>query len=476
MMTNAELIRTDIQAYLDVYLQHDMLRFITCGSVDDGKSSLIGRLLYDSNQIFEDHMQALERDSAKVGTTGEVVDLALLVDGLQSEREQGITIDVAYRYFTSEKRKFIIADTPGHEQYTRNMATGASTADLAVILVDARKGLLAQTKRHSFIVNLLGIRHVVVAINKMDLVGYDQAVFERIRADYQQQIAAHLNFVDIRFVPVSALLGDNVVYRGEAMPWYQGSTFMEILESIEISEPEAEAPLRFPVQYVNRPNLDFRGYCGTVAAGRIDAGDSIAVLPSGKTSRVKSIVTQDGDLASATTGMAVTVTLEDEIDISRGDVLIHADAAPVMGDHLAAMLVWMDESAMIPGKRYLFKSGARTISGEFIRIENLVDINTYESHTADQLPLNGIGRCVLRLDEPLVFDAYRTIRSTGSFIVIDRMSNGTVGAGMFESAACAAEPGELMKGDFSAFELELNALIRKHFPHWAALDLQNVVK
>ncbi|MDD2893146.1 MAG: GTP-binding protein [Halothiobacillaceae bacterium] len=349
MTANVELIETDIEAYLKAYLQHDMLRFITCGSVDDGKSSLIGRLLYDSNQIFEDHMQVLKKDSAKVGTTGTEVDLALLVDGLESEREQGITIDVAYRYFTTEKRKFIIADTPGHEQYTRNMATGASTADLAVILVDARKGLLPQTKRHSYIVNLLGIRHIIVAINKMDLVGYDMEVFERIRSDYQQQIAAQLDFVDIRFVPVSALLGDNVVYRGDAMPWYQGQTLKEILESIDVSHAIEGAPLRFPVQYVNRPNLDFRGYCGTVASGSVSVGDTLTVLPSGKSSQVKSIVTQSGDLASADVGMAVTLTLEDEIDISRGNVLVRATEPPTISDRLSTILVWMYESAMLPG-------------------------------------------------------------------------------------------------------------------------------
>lgn len=468
----AELIRTDINAYLETYLHQDMLRFLTCGSVDDGKSSLIGRLLYDSNQIFEDHMQALKKDSAKVGTTGTEVDLALLVDGLESEREQGITIDVAYRYFTTEKRKFIIADTPGHEQYTRNMATGASTADVAVILVDARKGLLPQTKRHSFIVNQLGIRQVIVAINKMDLVNYDQFTFDRLCEEYKNEIASHLHFSEIHFVPVSALLGDNVVFKSEAMPWYGGSTLMALLESIELVQPEAQAPFRFMVQSVNRPNLDFRGYSGTVSSGSVRVGDALTVLPSGKTSTVKSIVTYDGELESAELGMAVTLTLSDEIDISRGDMLAHTFALPGKSDVLSVKLVWMDEQPMVPGKRYLFKSGTRTTSGEFIRIDHQVDINTYQHLPAEQMPLNGIGQCVLRIDEPWAFDAYRTNKDTGSFIVIDRITNATVGAGMIRVAV--DDRSTLMhrpNTDYAEFERELNQLIRKHFPHWHALDI-----
>lgn len=468
----AELIRSDINAYLETYLHQDMLRFLTCGSVDDGKSSLIGRLLYDSNQIFEDHMQALKKDSAKVGTTGTEVDLALLVDGLESEREQGITIDVAYRYFTTEKRKFIIADTPGHEQYTRNMATGASTADVAVILVDARKGLLPQTKRHSFIVNQLGIRLVIVAINKMDLVNYDRLTFDRLCEEYKNEIASHLHFSDIHFVPVSALLGDNVVFKGDAMPWYSGSTLMALLERIELVQPEAQAPFRFMVQSVNRPNLDFRGYSGTVSSGSVRVGDALTVLPSGKTSTVKSIVTYDGELESADMGMAVTLTLSDEIDIGRGDMLAHTFALPGMSDVLSVKLVWMDEQPMMPGKRYLFKSGTRATSGEFIRIDHQVDINTYQHMPAEQMQLNGIGQCVLRIDEPWAFDAYRTNKDTGSFIVIDRITNATVGAGMIRVAV--DDRSALMhrlNTDYAEFERELNQLIRKHFPHWHALDI-----
>lgn len=468
----ADLIRNDINAYLDTYLHHDMLRFLTCGSVDDGKSSLIGRLLFDSNQIFEDHMQALQKDSAKVGTTGEMVDLALLVDGLESEREQGITIDVAYRYFTSEKRKFIIADTPGHEQYTRNMATGASTADVAVILVDARKGLLAQTKRHSFIVNQLGIRQVIVAINKMDLVQYDQATFDRLSEEYKNEIASHLHFSEVYFVPVSALLGDNVVYAGTAMPWYTGPTFMSLLETIEIIQPEATAPFRFMVQYVNRPNLDFRGYSGTVSSGTVRVGDEIMVLPSGKKAKIKSIVTYDGNLEVAELGTPVTLTLDDEIDISRGDVLCHPFAPPEVSDVLSVKLVWMGEQAMVPGKRYLFKSGTRTTSGEFIRIDHQVDVNSYQHQPAEQMPLNGIGQCVLQLDAPWAFDAYRTNKDMGSFIVIDRMSNATVGAGMIRVAV--DDRSSLMHRpdtNYAEFERELNQLVRKHFPHWHAIDI-----
>ena len=424
-----KMIREDIVGYLRQHEQKELLRFITCGSVDDGKSTLIGRLLYDTDMIFEDHLASLEKDSKKHGTTGQEVDLALLVDGLQSEREQGITIDVAYRYFTTEKRKFIIADTPGHEQYTRNMATGASTANLAVILIDARKGVLTQTRRHSFIVSLLGIKHAVVAINKMDLMGYDQKVYERIQADYLE-LAKQLHLPDIRFVPVSALKGENVVHRGESMPWYAGPTLLEILETIEVSDDINFKDLRLPVQYVNRPNLDFRGFCGTLAAGVVKQGDTLMALPSRRTSKVTSIVTFEGELPEAHAPMAVTLTLADEIDISRGDMLVHSERAPHVGNTLDAWLIWMADAPMLPGKQYLFKLNAKTVSGVVERIHHAVDVNTLQKDLADELKLNQIAQCRITFSEPVAFDPYAVSRATGSFIVIDRLSNGTVGAGM----------------------------------------------
>ncbi len=433
MAGQQELIRTDIEAYLRLYQQKELLRFITCGSVDDGKSTLIGRLLYDTDMIFDDHMQALERDSKKHGTTGEGVDLALLVDGLQSEREQGITIDVAYRYFATDKRKFIIADTPGHEQYTRNMATGASTANLAVILIDARKGLLTQTRRHSFIVSLLGIRHAVVAVNKMDLMGYDQNLFQRICEDYQE-LAKSLNIPDVRFVPVSALKGENVVNHGASMPWYAGPTLLNLLESVDISGDVNFKDLRLPVQYVNRPNLDFRGFCGTLAAGVLEKGDTVMALPSRRTSRVTSILGTNGELDKAYSPMSVTVTLADEIDISRGDVLVHGQRAPHVGASLDAWLIWMADAPMLPGKQYFFKLNSKTVSGVVEKIHNVVDVNTLEKDLADELKLNQIAQVRVTFSEPVAFDPYAVSRSTGSFIVIDRLSNGTVGAGMVQRA------------------------------------------
>ena len=433
MAARQDLIRTDIEAYLKQYQQQGLLRFITCGSVDDGKSTLIGRLLYDSDMIFDDHMSALQKDSKKHGTTGEAVDLALLVDGLQSEREQGITIDVAYRYFATEKRKFIIADTPGHEQYTRNMATGASTANLAVILIDARKGVLTQTRRHSFIVSLLGIRHAVVAINKMDLVGWDKQVFERIQADYQE-LAKGLELPDIRFVPVSALKGENVVHRGTSMSWYAGPTLLEILESVDVGDDLNFKDLRLPVQYVNRPNLDFRGFCGTLAAGVVKKGDTIMALPSRRSSKVTSIRTYAGELDEAHAPMAVTLTLADEIDISRGDVLVHSERAPHVGTSLDAWLIWMADAPMLPGKQYLFKIGAKTVNGVVEKIHHTVDVNTLEKDFADELKLNQIAQCKVTFSEPVAFDPYAVSRSTGAFIAIDKLSNGTVGAGMVTRA------------------------------------------
>ena len=431
MSHQSDLISADILAYLAQHERKELLRFLTCGNVDDGKSTLIGRLLHDSKMIYEDHLEAITRDSKKVGTTGEDVDLALLVDGLQAEREQGITIDVAYRYFSTAKRKFIIADTPGHEQYTRNMATGASTCDLAIILVDARYGVQTQTKRHSFITSLLGIKHIVVAINKMDLMNFDQDVFERIKADYlafAERI--ELKPSSLHFVPMSALKGDNVVNRSERAPWYQGQSLMEILESVEIAGDRNFDDLRFPVQYVNRPNLNFRGFAGTLASGIVRKGDEIAVLPSGKTSRVKSIVTFDGELEQATPGEAVTLTLEDEIDVSRGDMLVHADSRPRIADSFEAMLVWMGEEPMLPSKKYDIKRATSYVPASIASIAHKVDVNTLEKGAASSLQLNEIGKVKVSLDAPIALDGYAQNRTTGAFIVIDRLTNGTVGAGM----------------------------------------------
>lgn len=439
MSDHPSLITTDIEAYLADYERRDLVRFITCGSVDDGKSTLIGRLLYDTNMIFDDQMAALGRDSKRHGTTGEEVDLALLVDGLQSEREQGITIDVAYRYFSTEKRKFIIADTPGHEQYTRNMATGASTANLAVILIDARKSVLTQTRRHSFIASLLGIKHAVIAVNKMDLVRYDQAVFDKIRKDYED-FAGSLNIPDIRFVPLSALRGDNIVNRTDAMPWYQGGTLLEILESVDVTQDTNFRDLRFPVQYVNRPNLDFRGFCGTLAAGIVKKGDAVMALPSRKKSRVKSIVTYEGEQQEAFAPQAITLTLEDEIDISRGDMLVQPDRAPYVGDTFDAHIIWMNEAPLLPGKQYEFKLGTRTASGIIEAIHYDIDVNTLERKPVEQLELNHIALCRVSLNQPVAFDPYEVSSGTGSFIVIDRLSNGTYGAGMAARVKADAMP------------------------------------
>ena len=425
------MISEDILAYLAQHERKELLRFLTCGNVDDGKSTLIGRLLHDSKMIYEDHLEAITRDSKKSGTTGDDVDLALLVDGLQAEREQGITIDVAYRYFSTAKRKFIIADTPGHEQYTRNMATGASTCDLAIILVDARYGVQTQTKRHSFITSLLGIKHIVVAINKMDLMDFDQSVFERIKADYlgfAERI--ELKPSSLHFVPMSALKGDNVVNRSERAPWYEGQSLMEILESVEIAGDRNFDDLRFPVQYVNRPNLNFRGFAGTLASGIVRKGDEIVVLPSGKRSTVKSIVTYDGELEQATPGEAITLTLEDEIDVSRGDMLVHADNLPRITDSFDAMLVWMAEEPMLPGKKYDIKRATSYVPGSIASITHRVDVNTLEHGPASSLQLNEIGRVKVSLDAAIALDGYARNPATGSFIIIDRLTNGTVGAGM----------------------------------------------
>ncbi|SDA52265.1 bifunctional enzyme CysN/CysC [Pseudomonas sp. NFPP33] len=431
MSHQSDLIGQDILAYLAQHERKELLRFLTCGNVDDGKSTLIGRLLHDSKMIYEDHLEAITKDSKKVGTTGDDIDLALLVDGLQAEREQGITIDVAYRYFSTAKRKFIIADTPGHEQYTRNMATGASTCDLAIILIDARYGVQTQTKRHSFIASLLGIKHIVVAVNKMDLKDFDQGVFEQIKADYLA-FAEKINLrpTTLEFVPMSALKGDNVVNKSERSPWYTGQSLMEILETVEVAGDRNFDDLRFPVQYVNRPNLNFRGFAGTLASGVVRKGDEIMALPSGKTSKVKSIVTFEGELEHAGPGQAITLTLEDEIDVSRGDMLVHADNCPQVTDSFEAMLVWMGEEPMLPGKKYDIKRATSYVPGSIPSIVHRVDVNTLEQGAASELRLNEIGRVKVALDASIALDGYEYNRTTGAFIVVDRLTNGTVGAGM----------------------------------------------
>lgn len=434
MNSQAHLIQADIQAYLAQHERKELLRFLTCGSVDDGKSTLIGRLLHDSKMIYEDQLAAVRKDSVKLGTTGGDLDLALLVDGLQAEREQGITIDVAYRYFSTARRKYIIADTPGHEQYTRNMATGASNCDLAVILIDARHGVQTQTRRHSFIVALLGIRHVVVAINKMDLVDYSEAVFGAIQRDYLA-FAQSLKIPDLRFVPLSALKGDNVVDRSPEMPWFQGQPLLELLDTIEISRDRSFGGFRFPVQYVNRPHLDFRGYSGTIAAGAVKPGDPVTCLPSGTKSRVKRIVAFDGDLTEAFTPQAVTLTLEDEIDISRGDMLVGEGHPPLVDSRFVAHVVWMTEAPLTPGKSYLIKHTTRTVTAAVARILDRIDVNTLERHPAQQLRLNEIGLCEIATGGPIVFDPYAECHDTGALIFIDRLSNVTVGAGMIVGKA-----------------------------------------
>ncbi|WP_430462855.1 sulfate adenylyltransferase subunit CysN [Thalassolituus sp. LLYu03] len=434
MSHQSDLIASDILEYLKQHENKELLRFLTCGNVDDGKSTLIGRLLYDSKMIYEDQLAAVTKDSAKVGTTGDRPDLALLVDGLQAEREQGITIDVAYRYFSTAKRKFIIADTPGHEQYTRNMATGASTCDLAIILIDARYGVQTQTKRHSFIASLLGIKHVVVAVNKMDLLGFSEDTFNKIQADYLE-FAKKLHLDNIYFVPMSALDGDNVVEKSARAPWYQGQTLMEILETVEVAKDKNMENFRLPVQYVNRPNLDFRGFCGTIASGTVKPGDTIMALPSQKTSKVERIVTFDGDLNEAFAGQAITLTLEDEIDISRGDVIVKIDDQPVVSKKLNADIVWMTENALIPGKPYNLKFASSSTAGTISKVHHLVDVNTMEQSQAEQVKLNEIALVEVSLEKAVPFDSYARIQGTGAFIIIDRMTNVTVGAGMIVGAA-----------------------------------------
>ncbi|WP_394249720.1 sulfate adenylyltransferase subunit CysN [Vibrio profundi] len=465
MSHSSELIAEDIEAYLNVHENKDLLRFLTCGNVDDGKSTLIGRLLYDSKLIYEDQMAAIEKDSQKFNTTGEAFDLALLVDGLQSEREQGITIDVAYRYFSTDKRKFIIADTPGHEQYTRNMVTGASTCDLAIVMVDARHGIQTQTRRHSYICSLLGIQHIVVAINKMDLMDFSQDVYQKIESDYRE-MAKSFNIKDIRFVPISALKGDNVVTPSENMDWYTGSTLMTLLETVKIDQDINTEEVRFPVQYVNRPNLDFRGFCGTLASGIVRVGDEITALPSQKASRIKSIFTFDGELKEAAPGQAITITLEDEIDVSRGDMLVNSTHIPDVVDNYQAYIVWMGESSMQTHQEYLFKFATKTSTGKVSTVEHKVDVNSLAQHASNStsLELNEIALASIKLTDKIAMDEYQHLPQTGSFIVIDRISNVTVGAGMVSSVN--QENTEENHRVYSDAEKELNAYIRKHFPEW----------
>ncbi|HSN73183.1 MAG TPA: sulfate adenylyltransferase subunit CysN [Steroidobacteraceae bacterium] len=438
----------DVERYLDAHERKALLRFLTCGSVDDGKSTLIGRLLYDSKTIFEDQLAALEDDSRKVGTQGGDLDFALLVDGLAAEREQGITIDVAYRFFATDRRKFIVADTPGHEQYTRNMVTGASTADAAIILVDARKGVLTQTRRHSYLVALLGIGHVVVAVNKMDLVDWSQARFDEIEAEYRA-FAARVGLTDITCIPLSALRGDNVLTQSEKTAWYHGPTLLEWLETVDIDdEAAALADFRLPVQWVNRPHADFRGFCGLIASGTIRPGDRVRVLPAGRTSRVAAVHAADGECDEARAGQSVTVTLEDEIDVSRGDVIVAADAPAEVSDQFEATVVWMSDEPMLRGRSYLVRIGTRTVTGTVAPIKHRVNVNTLEHLAAERLELNEIGVCEIELDQPVAFDPYSANQSTGGFILIDRITNPPVGAGLLHFA-----------------------LRRSQNVHWQALDV-----
>ncbi len=427
----------DVAEYLQAQENKDLLRFITCGSVDDGKSTLIGRLLYESKMLFEDQLSALEADSKKLGTQGGNLDFALLVDGLAAEREQGITIDVAYRAFATSKRKYIVADTPGHEQYTRNMATGASTAELAIILIDARKGVLTQTRRHTFIATLLGIRHLVVAVNKMDLVNYEKSTFDKIEEDYRAfaKSLGPVNGADnITVIPCSALVGDNIIERSAKMPWYRGATLMAHLETVPVGDDQSAKPFRMPVQWVSRPNQNFRGFAGTIASGTVKPGDLVKVLPSGKQSKVTRIVTADGDLAEAVSDQAVTITLADEIDVSRGDVLCVADAPVEASDQFEVQVLWMGDEPMLPGRPYLIKSGTKTLPGTLDKLKYKTNVNTMEQQAAKSLALNEIGVCNLELDGTLAFAPYTENKPLGSFIIIDRFTNTTVGMGLIRFA------------------------------------------
>jgi len=473
-----DLLATDIEGYLKQHENKELLRFITCGSVDDGKSTLIGRLLHDSKMIFEDQLAAINKDSKKHGTTGEEVDLALLVDGLQSEREQGITIDVAYRFFATDKRKFIIADTPGHEQYTRNMATGASTADLAIILIDARHGVQTQTRRHSYITSLLGIKNIVVAVNKMDLVDFSEDRFNEIKTQYTE-FAKELGIENPIFSPVSALTGDNVVNPSENMPWFKEAPLMQLLDTIEIGDSIDHDHFRLPVQYVNRPHLNFRGFCGTIAAGDISVGDEIMVLPSMKKSTVKQVIqpaVNDDvmEVESAFAPMAITLTMEDEIDVSRGDMIVKSSDVPEVADHLEVMMVWMDESSMKPGTDYLIKRATNVTTGRFTAIDYKVDVNTLEKSATEALELNEIASCQLSLNQRISFDPYSAIKGTGSFIVIDKYTNATLAAGMIVKKS-EGQTSDLSVKEYSAFEKDLNELVRQHFPEWGCKSISDLL-
>ena len=467
----------DIINYLKEHENKDMLRFLTCGSVDDGKSTLIGRMLYDSKMIFDDQLAAVQSENKKYGTTGEKIDMALFVDGLQSEREQGITIDVAYRFFSTENRKFIIADTPGHEQYTRNMVTGASTADVAIILIDARKGILTQTRRHSYIVSLLGIKHVIVAINKMDLVDFDKATYDDISKAYAS-LADELGIKNTYYIPLSALDGDNVVEPSVHTPWYEGKPLLGLLDSMDISKETEVQSLRFPVQYVNRPNLDFRGFCGTIASGSIKVGDEITVLPSGKSTKVKSIINA-GDISEkerecttleALASMAITITTEDEIDISRGDMIVHTKDLPSVSNQLETMLVWMDDKPMQMGGSYDIKRATSVVSGSFEAIKYRVDVNTYEKKEASSLGINDIALCTMLLTRPIAADAYEKNKQSGSFIIVDRVTNNTVGAGMIVGLSHADETVKTQRV-YTQDEKALNVYIRETFPEWGCKEV-----
>ena len=442
-----EPVSSDLDAYLRLHERKDLLRFITCGSVDDGKSTLIGRLLYESRMIYEDQLASLVEDSRSVGTRGGDIDFALLVDGLSAEREQGITIDVAYRFFSTEKRKFIVADTPGHEQYTRNMITGASTADLAVILIDARKGVLTQSRRHSYLVSLLGIRRVVVAVNKMDLVDYSRQVFDRIEQDYAE-FAARVGIEQVACIPISAVYGHNVVHRSDTMPWYTGPTLLQHLESVPVGGDLGSRPFRMPVQWVNRPNADFRGFAGIISAGTVRVGDAVRVVPSGRQSRIARILTGDRDVPDATSGQSVTLTMADELDISRGDVIAAAASPLAVADQFEATIVWMHERPMLQGRSYLLKLGTRTVPATISPIKYRINVNTLEHVAARRLELNDIGVCGLQLAQPVPFEPYAESRDLGGFILIDRISNATVGAGLLHFA-----------------------LRRSQNVHWQALDI-----
>ena len=435
----SDLIAKDIDSYLAAHEQKELLRFITCGSVDDGKSTLIGRMLYESQMLFDDHLAALEADSKKVGTQGGEIDFALLVDGLAAEREQGITIDVAYRFFSTDKRKYIVADTPGHEEYTRNMATGASTADVAIILVDASQGVLTQTRRHSFIVSMVGVKKIILAVNKLDLVDYSQDVFNSILADYHSFADEALSLEEITAIPISALKGDNIVAQSDNTPWYNGPSIMEYLEKVEVSSSAQSRSFRMPVQWVNRPNREFRGFTGLIGSGTISTGDRIRVLPSGRESHVEKIVTYDGDLELAGAGRSVTLTLKDEIDISRGDIIASADNPCSSADQFQAHILWMDESAMMPGRQYLFKSNSQNTSMTLGRLKFRIDVNTLEELPANVLDMNEIGVCNISLSNRIAFDSYEDDPVMGGFIIVDRMTNNTVGMGLIDFALRRAD-------------------------------------